>query len=239
MKYLVFALVFLLTTLVYSQEITANQLLDNAIKYHDPNNNWNTFEGEFTVVMTTPNSSDRTSKISINLPKEYFGVTATRDSVTTTYTINKGICEMRYNGKLLDSIQAKEKNLSCDRAQLYKNYYTYLYGLPMKLKDPGTNLNNTIEKKSFKGKDYLVLKVTYDEGVGSDVWYFYFNPNTYAMEIYQFFKTDENGKEKPDSGEYILLTEEAIMNGIKMPKIRAWYYNKDDKYLGTDTLVDK
>ena len=172
MKYLVFALVFLLTTLVYSQEITANQLLDNAIKYHDPNNNWNTFEGEFTVVMTTPNSSDRTSKISINLPKEYFGVTATRDSVTTTYTINKGICEMRYNGKLLDSIQAKEKNLSCDRAQLYKNYYTYLYGLPMKLKDPGTNLNNTIEKKSFKGKDYLVLKVTYDEGVGSDVWYF-------------------------------------------------------------------
>ena len=42
--------------------------------------------------------------------------------------VPKGICEMRYNGKLLDSIQAKEKNLSCDRAQLYKNYYTYLYG---------------------------------------------------------------------------------------------------------------
>jgi hypothetical protein len=239
MKYLVFALVFLLTTLVYSQEITANQLLDNAIKYHDPNNNWNTFEGEFTVVMTTPNSSERTSKISINLPKEYFSVTAKRDSVTTTYTINKGICEMRYNGKVLDSIQAKEKNLSCDRAKLYKNYYTYLYGLPMKLKDPGTNLHNTIEKKFFKGKDYFVLKVTYDDSVGSDVWYFYFNPISYAMEIYQFFKTDENGKEKPDSGEYILLTEEAIVNGIKMPKIRAWYYNKDDKYLGTDTLVDK
>jgi len=36
-----------------------------------------------------------------------------------------------------------------------------------------------------------------------------------------------------------LLTEEAIVNGIKMPKIRAWYYNKDDKYLGTDTVVDK
>ena len=109
----------------------------------------------------------------------------------------------------------------------------------MKLKDLGTNLIDTVDKKTFKGKDYLVLKVTYDEDVGSDVWYFYFNPNTYAMEIYQFFKTDENGKEKPDSGEYILLTEEAIVNGIKMPKIRAWYYNKDDKYLGTDNVVDK
>ena len=239
MKYLVFTFLLFTNTLLFSQDVTAKQLLDKTIAYHDPNNTWSTFNGEFTVVMTTPNNSERTSKISINLPKEYFGVMATRDSVTTTYTINKGICEMRYNGKVLDSIQAKEKNLSCDRAKLYKNYYTYLYGLPMKLKDPGTNLHNTIEKKFFKGKDYLVLKVTYDEGVGSDVWYFYFNPNTYAMEIYQFFKTDENGKEKPDSGEYILLTEEAIVNGIKMPKIRAWYYDKDDKYLGTDTVVDK
>ena len=62
---------------------------------------------------------------------------------------------------------------------------------------------------------------------------------TYAMEIYQFFKTDDNGKEKPDTGEYILLSEEALVNGIKMPKVRAWYYNKDDKYLGTDTLIEE
>jgi hypothetical protein len=108
----------------------------------------------------------------------------------------------------------------------------------MKLKDAGTNLSDKVEKKTFKGKDYLVLKVTYDDAVGSDVWYFYFNPSTYAMEIYQFFKKDEHGKEKSDTGEYILLSEEALVNGIKMPKARAWYYNKDDKYLGTDTLVE-
>ncbi|MDG1661471.1 MAG: DUF6503 family protein, partial [Winogradskyella sp.] len=30
--------------------------------------------------------------------------------------------------------------------------------------------------------------------------------------------------------------DEETVSGIKMPKIRAWYYNKDDKYLGTDTL---
>ena len=82
-----------------------------------------------------------------------------------------------------------------------------------------------------------MLKVTYEEAVGSDVWYFYFNPKTYAMELYQFYKTDDSGSEKTDSGEYILLSEEAMVNGIKMPKVRAWYYNKDNKYLGTDTLV--
>jgi len=222
-----------------SQNITTTQLLDNAIEYHNPNGDWHSFNNEFTVVMTTPNSPKRTSKITINLPAEYFSVKATKDTVATTYTVNKGKCQMQYNGKAIDSITAKEKKMSCDRATLYKNYYTYLYGLPMKLKDPGTNLSDKVEKKTFKGKEYLVLKVTYDEAVGSDIWYFYFNPKTYAMEVYQFFKTDKNGKEKPDTGEYILLSEEAVVNGIKMPKVRAWYYNKDDKYLGTDTLVQE
>ncbi|WP_179374793.1 DUF6503 family protein [Winogradskyella wichelsiae] len=230
---------FLIAFLSYGQNISPETLLDKAITYHDPNGNWKTFSETFTVEMTTPEFAKRTSIISINLPAEYFSVTATKDTTTTTYTLNKHKCTMRYNGKVLDSSTAKQKNMTCDRATLYKNYYSYLYGLPMKLKDAGTNLNDKVEKKTFKGKDYLVLKVTYDEAVGSDVWYFYFNPKTYALEIYQFFKTDENGKEKPDSGEYILLSEETLLNGIKIPKVRAWYYNKADKYLGTDTLVEE
>jgi len=224
---------------LFSQDMSSQQLLENAINYHDADRKWQSFNDEFTVVMTTPNSPKRTSNITINLPAEYFSVTAKRDTVNTMYTIDKGKCTMAYNGKILDSTAAKEKKMTCDRATLYKNYYSYLYGLPMKLNDPGTNLNEKVEKKTFKGKTYLVLKAIYDEAVGSDVWYFYFNPKTYAMEIYQFFKTDDNGKEKPDTGEYILLSEESVVNGIKMPKVRAWYYNKDDKYLGTDTLVEK
>ena len=106
----------------------------------------------------------------------------------------------------------------------------------MKLKDPGTQLSPKVEEVVFKGNNYLKLKVTYDEAVGSDVWFFYFNPTTYAMEIYQFFKGDPDGAGK-DTGEYILLSEESTVHGIKMPKVRAWYYNKDDKYLGTDTIT--
>lgn len=124
--------------------------------------------------------------------------------------------------------------MSCDRATLYKNYYTYLYGLPIKLKDEGANINDTIERKTFMGKEYLVLSVSYDKSIGSDNWYF--DAKTCAMEIYQFFKTYENGRSKSDSGEYILLTATETINAIKMPKNRAWYYNKDDEYLGTDVL---
>lgn len=57
------------------------------------------------------------------------------------------------------------------------------------------------------------------------------------MYIYKtLFNKNENGNQKDDTGEYILLTEEESINNIIMPKNRAWYYNKDDKYLGTDIL---
>ena len=231
MKKLILLLVLLVAFQGFSQKLSGKQLLEKAIQYHDPNESWESFNGTLFVTMEIPKNPNRDSEIRINLPEEYFYVKASKGENTTEYTVNKGNCKISFNGEenLSDTI-LKEHKLSCDRANLYKNYYTYLYGLPMKLKDNGTIIHDKVERKTFKGKEYLVLKVTYDEKVGSDTWFFYFNPKTYAMEVYQFFK------EKPDSGEYILLSDEVVVNGIKMPKNRAWYYNKNDGYLGTDIL---
>jgi len=229
----IFTYIFLLAaTVSFGQELTGSELLAKSIQYHDPNGNWKTFNGTLQVTMETPKNAPRVSTIKINLPKEYFYVKASRDGKTTEYTVEKNDCKIAFNGKTdLSEEDAKKNNLSCERANLYKNYYTYLYGLPMKLKDDGTIIDPTVRKKTFKGKEYLVLKATYKESVGKDTWYFYFDPKTYAMEVYQFFKD-----ESKNDGEYILLTEEATINEIKMPKKRAWYYNKNDGYLGTDIL---
>ncbi len=232
-----FILIIVLFSSCKEAPITGENLLDRAINYHDPNGNWSTFNATFKVRMKTPNGSDRLSTISINLLEDYFSLTANRDTITTKYTINKDVCTIGLNeNTTIDETTAKAYNLSCNRANMYKNYYTYLYGLPMKLRDPGTHISETVETTTFKGKDYLMLNAKYEKDVGTDIWYFYFDPETYAMEIYQFFKQDENGNQKDDTGEYILLTEEAVVNNIKMPKKRAWFYNKDDGYLGTDIL---
>lgn len=231
------SILLLFNFLCFSQQISGLDLLDKAIKYHDPQNQWETFNDTLYVTMESPKNSNRTSKIIINLPKEQFYLKAKRDTIISEYSLNKDECSISLNGKTnLSNAVLKTHNLSCERANLYKNYYTYLYGLPMKLKDKGTVIHEKVEQKIFKGKPYLVLKATYEASVGKDVWYFYFNPKTYAMKVYQFYKTDDNDSIKKDSGEYILLTNEEIINGIKMPKTRAWYYNKDDGYLGTDIL---
>jgi len=232
MKNLLILVALLFSIHSFSQQLTGKQLLDKAIQYHDPNGNWETFKGVFTVTMETPKSTNRISEILINLPEQGFEVKAKSGEKTTEYIILKDSVTIGLNGvtKLTEEV-LKNNRLSKDRAKMYQNYYTYLYGLPMKLKDEGTVIHEKIERKKFKGNDYLVLKATYKKEVGKDTWYFYFNPKTYAMEVYQFFHD-----ETKNDGEYILLTGEETINGVKMPKKRAWYMNKEDKYLGTDVL---
>jgi hypothetical protein len=230
MQRLTILLLFLSAINSYAQ-LTGSQLLDKAIQYHDPNGNWETFQGTLFVTMETPNSSNRDSEIKIDLPKEYFSLKWTRGYMGAEYYLEKGKCQVQFSKKNPTQEEEKKYRLDCDGAKLYKDYYTYLYGLPMKLKDEGTVVDEKVERKTFKGKEYLVLKVTYDQEVGKDTWFFYFDPTTYAMEVYQFLKNS-----KPNSGEYILLSGMETVNGIKMPKTRAWYYNKDNTYLGTDIL---
>jgi hypothetical protein len=112
-----------------------------------------------------------------------------------------------------------------------RDYYVYLYGLPMKLKDPGTQLDSKVYNKTLKGVSYHCLKVTYDEKVGKDTWYFYLDKTTAQLRHYQFYHN-----EAENDGEYILLSGEVNIGGILMPKDRAWYMNADNRYLGTDFL---
>jgi len=215
-----------------AQELTGNEVLEKSIKFHDPYNKWNSFKGNFKVVMETPSNTKRVSTVSLDLPKQSFALQVDKDRDSYTYTMAKDSCSIALNGvanpKEEDLTRLK---LSCERAALYKNYYTYLYGLPMKLKDPGALIHPIVKKRAFKGKEYLVIRVDYEKEVGQDRWYFYFDPQSYAMEVYQFYH-----EEQQNDGEYILLKDLETINTIKMPKIRAWYYNKDDSYLGTDVL---
>lgn len=230
MKTLYFLVIGLLASPTFAQDLTASELLEKTIQYHDPQGKWESFSGEFKVAMEMPGKPERKSIITINLPEQYFNLSERRDEKESFREVNGDDC--RFSDKEGVAVAAKTADEQCERTVMMKDYYTYLYGLPMKLRDPGTILDPVVKKLTFKGKEYLVLRVTYDEGVGSDIWQFYFNPETYAMEVYQFFKgVDEK------TGEYILLSDLLDVNGIKMPKDRAWYYNKDDGYLATDKLV--
>ncbi len=218
--------------------ITGPQLLKKAIAYHDPQGNWSEFIGSLEVLTTAPKQKDRTSYIDINLPEKSFELISKRGDLINEYRVFKdSVTAAKMDLSLPDSTFAMEKE-DFKRAIFMRDYYTYLYGLPMKLKDKGTIVSYETQRKMLNNKEYVVMRVDYDPTVGSDVWFFYFDPTTYRMEAYQFYRQKQPRIIDAETGEYILLSEELEVNGMKIPKVRKWYYNKDKKYLATDALVD-
>ncbi|MGB0657356.1 MAG: DUF6503 family protein [Flavobacteriaceae bacterium] len=216
-----------------AQQPTAMEVLDKSIAYHDPEGHWATFSGTLAIEMTAPQKGKRMSQLELNFPRRYFKSTVTQEGTTSVSEWANGICTYWLNGSQDISEEQRETyRLNCKRTTQMRDYYAYLYGLPMKLKDPGTRLQPEVQEVNWRGAVYLRLRVDYDPEVGKDRWYFYFDPNSYQLRHYQFYHD-----EAKNDGEYILLSEEIDIQGMKIPKIRAWYTNKDERHLGTDVLV--
>lgn len=229
-KYII--ILVLLPMYVFSQDLTGEELLAKSISYHDPKGKWDSWKGEFVIELEMENRPNRRSKVLLDNKKGLFYLTVNQDDHTITRKTEGKECTTLLDGKEPTEYDLiKKYRLTCERTTMYRDYYTYLYGLPMKLRDEGTVIHEQVERADMNGKTYLKLKVTYDAAVGKDIWYFYFDENTYALRAYQFYHD-----EAKNDGEYILLEGESMINGITFPKDRTWYYNKDGKLLGTDFL---
>jgi len=135
--------------------------------------------------------------------------------------------QLATNRTTIDSL-----DLTADRAKRWRDYYTYLYGIPMKLKDEGTFIGEEVNKEYFNGQDVWSIRVSYAPEVGEDIWYFYFHLETYAMVGYRFYHNED-----ANDGEYIVLDEMEIRNSMRIPKNRYWYTNEGSRFLGADMML--
>ena len=208
-------------------------LIDKSIQYHDPHNNWPTLNSALHFSTIMADKSERQRDIRINNKEDAFYFVSAYPEGTLKYNVESNIGTTLWNDSpTIPADMAKKYRISNDRAVMYRNYYSYLYGMPMKLKDPGTLVDSFATVVTFHGKTYDRIRVSYDPAVGTDTWYFYFDTETHALEAYQFYKD-----ESKNDGEYILFEELIDIHQIKIPKIRHWYYNRDQKFLATDILV--
>jgi len=218
-----------------AQTITGLELLEKSIQYHDPKNEWETFKGTLHFRETRPNGADRETTMILDNEKRAFSL----DQMSAGYHLEKfvenDVCSYKVNdaATVADSLIQKFR-LTCPQIQRIRNYYVYLWGMPMKLRDPGTQIQEKVISTTFMDKKVLAMKVTYEQSVGEDIWYFYFQPENYALVGYRFFHD-----ESVNDGEYIPLEGEELINGIRFPKTRTWFVNKDDRLLGADILEKK
>ncbi|WP_143542326.1 DUF6503 family protein [Robiginitalea sediminis] len=215
-----------------AQTPTAAEILERSIDYHDPERLWGRFKGTLTVVAEYPERQPRVSTIAMDQPGDTFRIIMVQDGVEKALSLQQGVCSLSFQGsETFSAAIAEKERLTCERAQMWRDYYSYLYGLPMKLQDPGTILSPVVQEVDFHGKRALVLEVRYDPETGSDLWYFYLDPETYALQAYQFYHD-----KAANDGEYILLEGEIQAGTIRIPQNRSWFTNREGRFLGKDLL---
>jgi len=225
---------YFLAISIHAQSITADQLVNRTIAFHDPDGWWDRVKMDMVIEMKTPNRPARLSNVVVDNINGGFEISVlSNDKLLEWMVDGKDSCDFKVNFVAPTVAQADSLNLTVDRAKFLRNYYTYLYGLPMKLKDAGTRIGDEVIETTFMGKPVLALRVTYDESVGKDIWYLYFNPSTYAMVGYRFYHD-----EAKNDGEYIVLEDMIIEQGLRIPRNRSWFTNAEDKLLGTDYLKE-
>lgn len=210
---------------------SAEEVLQRSIAYHGMEG-WGVRHHRLTLKEIRPDGSNRTTVIDIDNVQGRFAMQSERDGNLVEASVGPEACTATVNGSAEISDDLKERyRLSCDGLRWWRDYYGYLYSLPAKLQDPGTRLASDVRPIIFEGRKVLALKVTYDEEVGGDTWYFYVDPSTYALAGCRFYHD-----ESKNDGEYIVFEGEVVHDGLRLPKMRRWYLNTDSAYLGADVI---
>lgn len=222
----------LLLSFCQSKPNADSELLEKTLAYHDPEGNWPQLKTRLYLSSADTAGQANTFELELDNSTGYFAHISRQDGKEIVKGIANGKEFYLLDGKQDISAEEREKyNLKPEDLKWVHSFYGYLYGLPMKLTDDGVHVKEASQNEKIEGKEYRVLQVNYDAAVGSDNWFFYLNPDSHAMEAYRF----NHGE--PESGEYILLDEEVVVDGIRIPKVRKWYWNKNQEYIGTDTVI--
>ena len=196
----------------YAQgKLTAEELLAKSIEFHDPEHQWNQFKSILNFDEQQPEKAVRKTQVHI-------------DNSTGYFKLNRGDEEI--SGMSLDSCFIIKGSVSCQRAEMMRDYYLYLWGLPMKLKDANTPLQPTINTETIKGIDYFTIQVNYPK----DTWTFFLNKEDYSLQAYRFIKPDK-------SGELIELADLVSVGAMRIPKTRKWFALPQNNYIATDILM--
>jgi hypothetical protein len=234
----VFLLVFALAStfgfapISQPQTMSGDAVIARSIEFHDPDDLWETGSFTFDLMQTQPIGGYTKVDLIIDNAAGKFWMQRDRRGRVTETTITGDECWTKLDGSSdFTEEDAERFRLSCEAMRGSRDYYTYLYGLPMKLRDPGTIIDGDAVRTEFDGDDVWQVRVTYDPEVGTDVWYFYFHPEDFSLAGYRFYHD-----EAANDGEYIVV-DRIHEAGLRLPKVRSWFRNSDDELLGTDKIM--
>ena len=206
----------LLFTLVcpalYAASPAAETVLIRAITYHDPDGGWPTLHATFHFDESRPDGRATQSTMELDNARSFMRVDM---GGKESFEISGVACV------ILSGDKDEQRGL------MIRNYFLYLWGLPMKLLDPGTEFDPIVGSSEINGFACDVLRVIYEK----DTWYFHLDRESGRMRQYEFYKDTTQA-----AGEIITLEGEIVIGTLRIPQKRNWYKIPGNEYLGTDIL---
>ena len=231
MKYLILFFSHLFVSYTTAQ-MTPQLVLKKTIQYHDPQGNWSRFNQRLNFTVSMPDKADTFSIVELDNRRRYFKYTA----FDGKRKVEKGFNDRLYfatidgkNVKTADDIKHFRMNRS--KVEELRDFFTYILGLPMRLTDNGAQLSPKLRRETFNGEECWVLHVNYAPAVGNESWVYYVGMNDFAMRGCRFLR---NGDFK--NGAYVVFEGENMIQGIRLPKTRHWFWNADDHFLASETI---
>jgi hypothetical protein len=213
--------------------LSAAELLQRSIAYHDPEGRWARAAFAITEVASWPDGSSRRNVLRFDNARGRFELESSMDGRVVGFVVDNDSVTVRLDGRTsLSSEELERYRLTPVQVLSRRNRDLYVWGLPMKLEDPGTRLDPEVTETHFEGRAVYRLRVTYDAAVGRDTWYFYLDRETCALVGHRFHHDEAAG-----DGEYAVLRGEISGHGLRLPRVREWYRNQGGAPVITHTIL--
>ena len=239
-KHLIY-LFFLVSTALFNCDdkkaqtsLSGQEVIDKSIEFHDPNKLWSKTILNLHIQEPRVYNPERFTKLYLDNSKNgKFELSRNRGKYLVTYTIDNNESFILVDGKKdIDSSLVREYNLIPSENIEYKEFYQFMYGLPMSLKNMVKDINTT-DISTFSGNKCYRVKVQLNKEVISKSWYLYI-----SMENFELLGLELINIGDPEKNEQLIFDDTLENNGIKIPRIRHWYEG-NDTYLGSDIILKK
>lgn len=216
MKFATFLILFvLLLTGCRNQPKSAIEIINKSVTFHDQHNHWSKLNAQFNF----------DSKFSIaTFPQETLNISMNVKTDAFHYHNPKRKVKVQY---INDVCSADSCTGACKGYSWTKSFYPYIWGLPMKLKDPGYTPEKDWAECIFNMYPCYSVKMNYE----NENFIYYFDQSDFQLRGFQFLKNDES-----KHGEIVTLKGLHTFDGIKFPAHRTWL-NLDSSLIGTNEVL--
>ena len=195
---------------------SSEEIISKSIEFHDPHQAWNKFRATFHfdsrfAIADYPIES---LEVSINVPENYL-----------RYHNRSRKIDLSYQG---DSCFVHSMAGNCETYRWTQNFYTYIWGLPMKLQDPGVFPKKGFTRLHFNEIPCYAVQVHYE----AENFEFYFDSLDFQLRGFRFIKNDGSGK-----GELITADGLLEFDGIRFPRKKTYCSLPDSAFGGTNEVL--